>query len=93
MRIRTKFESDEDRIDYAGNLLDCLGADAIAWALDQLGWAIVRQRGPDYPGHDQRWPMAGRAFPCPEWAKEPKPYRRPLTVIDGGRKDDGKEGG
>jgi hypothetical protein len=76
-----------DANDWANYVLEGVDMDAVAKALDQLGWMIVSQ--PQFePG---RWPV--RQPDCPAWADDPDAPRQPprpsLQLIEGDKKDDG----
>jgi hypothetical protein len=88
MRMRTKFEDEDDRIDYYGIILERRVTDLVVIALDALGWKIVRQTGPTYPGEDTRWPMMLPQAKCPSWAMSLELSRPAFTVIKGDKKDD-----
>ena len=80
----------EDINDWANYVLWSVDEDAVAKALDELGWMIVLK--PEYDdGH--RWPMNEPSADCPVWADngDDPPQTTPrleLRVIDGGKQDD-----
>jgi hypothetical protein len=91
--VITEEDWTDERIAEAEEILSSPKADVFAWALDMLGWKIVSQYPPDFPGQDVRWPLND---PLPDripWWADPCDGSPPVdppdfTLIDGGEKAD-----